>query len=100
MSARQRRGKSERRRQHAATTRAVMSGALATSAAFGLAVPGSASAAVAGVSQARDINQIAAGSSPSTPVEVNGTAFFTAYAPGTGTELWKSDGTSGGTVLV
>src|SRR5439155_18929801 len=32
--------------------------------------------------------------------DVNGTLFFTAFRPDTGTELWKSDGTEGGTVLV
>src|SRR5207249_2478179 len=32
--------------------------------------------------------------------EVNGTLFFTAFRPDTGTELWTSDGTEQGTVLV
>jgi ELWxxDGT repeat protein len=31
---------------------------------------------------------------------VNGTLFFRAYEPSTGCELWKSDGTAAGTVLV
>src|SRR5262249_56684002 len=31
---------------------------------------------------------------------VGGTLFFTAASPGLGTELWKSDGTAEGTVLV
>src|SRR5262245_41736168 len=37
---------------------------------------------------------------PSTLTNVNGTLFFTAYNDTTGRELWKSDGTSAGTVLV
>ncbi len=51
----------------------------------------------------RDINLIvdpSVSSSPSNFVEVNGTVFFTATTPNEGTELWKSDGTSAGTVLV
>jgi trimeric autotransporter adhesin len=39
-------------------------------------------------------------SSPSNLVNVNGTLFFTAYEPTHGGELWKSDGTAKGTVLV
>jgi len=33
-------------------------------------------------------------------VDVNGTLYFTVSTPTTGAELWKSDGTVGGTVLV
>jgi trimeric autotransporter adhesin len=32
--------------------------------------------------------------------EVNGTAFFPAYDPAHGTEMWRSDGTAAGTVMV
>src|SRR5262249_15667379 len=32
--------------------------------------------------------------------DVNGTAFFRAFEPNTGAEVWKSDGTDAGTVLV
>src|SRR5437867_7382248 len=38
-------------------------------------------------------------SNPSELVDVNGTLFFSAYV-GSGYELWKSDGTAAGTVLV
>ena len=34
------------------------------------------------------------------PTEVNGILFFAAFRPDTGWELWKSDGTDAGTVLV
>ncbi|HVK08672.1 MAG TPA: ELWxxDGT repeat protein, partial [Gemmataceae bacterium] len=34
------------------------------------------------------------------PTSISGTLFFTAYNPTSGRELWKSDGTAAGTVLV
>ena len=37
---------------------------------------------------------------PQNLTNVNGTLFFVAYDPTNGTELWKSDGTAAGTVLV
>ncbi|HYG78316.1 MAG TPA: ELWxxDGT repeat protein, partial [Planctomycetota bacterium] len=40
------------------------------------------------------------GSSPALFVEVNGTLFFSASTALTGSELWKSDGTAAGTILV
>jgi ELWxxDGT repeat protein len=40
------------------------------------------------------------GSSPSNFTNVGGTIFFTATDPERGTELWKTDGTTGGTVVV
>ncbi|MBC7820459.1 MAG: matrixin family metalloprotease, partial [Planctomycetaceae bacterium] len=40
------------------------------------------------------------GSFPRELVDVNGTLFFAATTPGAGNELWKSDGTVEGTVLV
>jgi ELWxxDGT repeat protein len=46
----------------------------------------------------RDIN--AAGGFPELLVNVNGTLFFTANDGSNGRELWKSDGTEAGTVLV
>ena len=39
-------------------------------------------------------------SNPSSLVEMGGIAYFAASSPATGTELWKSDGTSAGTLLV
>jgi ELWxxDGT repeat protein len=41
-----------------------------------------------------------AGSNPANLVDVNGTLFFAAATRTTGYELWKSDGTAAGTVLV
>src|SRR5262249_12690661 len=39
-------------------------------------------------------------SNPTTPVDVNGTAYFLANDGTHGRELWKSDGTDAGTVLL
>jgi ELWxxDGT repeat protein len=39
-------------------------------------------------------------SSPSQLTNVNGTLFFTVWSAGTGSQLWKSDGTAAGTVPV
>ena len=49
------------------------------------------------------VSDINSGSGHSTPTDfatVNGTVFFTATNGSHGTELWKSDGTNGGTVMV
>src|SRR5262245_24558144 len=50
----------------------------------------------------RDIDAVAAaiGSDPQRCVQVGTTVFFVASTPQTGYELWKSDGTEAGTVLV
>src|SRR5258708_6998533 len=40
------------------------------------------------------------GSTPSDIVEVSGVAYFSAYTPTYGNELWKSDGTAAGTTMV
>lgn len=51
----------------------------------------------------KDINPGSAGSFPTSGsqlVNVNGTLYFTAFKSGTGWELWKSNGTAAGTVLV
>ncbi|MEB3831470.1 ELWxxDGT repeat protein, partial [Phormidium sp. CCY1219] len=48
----------------------------------------------------KDINSGSGGSSPKNLTNINGTRYFTAYDGTNGTELWKSDGTEGGTVLV
>jgi ELWxxDGT repeat protein len=42
----------------------------------------------------------ARGSSPGQMTNVNGTLFFSVWNAGTGSQLWKSDGTEAGTVLV
>jgi ELWxxDGT repeat protein len=47
-----------------------------------------------------DIAPGATGSFPSLFANVNGTLYFAASHPTYGNELWKSDGTAGGTVLV
>jgi ELWxxDGT repeat protein len=50
----------------------------------------------------KDINPVltTAGSDPAHSVEINGVLYFQANGEGYGAELWKSDGTSTGTVLV
>ncbi len=50
----------------------------------------------------KDINLTPAtdGANPSNLIDINGTVFFTASTPTTGPELWKSNGTAAGTVLV
>ena len=52
------------------------------------------------VSLLKDINAITASSDPSSMVEVNGAYYFAADDGLTGPELWKTDGTEAGTVLV
>ncbi|HEX2700132.1 MAG TPA: ELWxxDGT repeat protein [Acidimicrobiales bacterium] len=58
----------------------------------------------AGTVQVKDIQPGAGGGVPSAFAAVGSTAYFSATdgatAPATGTELWKSDGTGAGTVLV
>ena len=48
----------------------------------------------------KDINPGPATSNPSYLTNVNGILFFAADSPSTGKELWKSNGTAAGTVLV
>jgi trimeric autotransporter adhesin len=50
----------------------------------------------------KDINTTLSltGSNPANFTDVSGTVFFTASTPTFGTELWKSDGTPAGTVMV
>ncbi|MGL4511848.1 MAG: ELWxxDGT repeat protein [Lacipirellulaceae bacterium] len=48
----------------------------------------------------RDINTVTLSSSPTTAVQVGAIFYFMAFEPATGHELWKSDGTEAGTVLV
>jgi hypothetical protein len=47
----------------------------------------------------KDINS-SGDSNPALLIDVNGTLFFTAVSDASGTELWKSDGTEAGTVMV
>src|SRR6516225_438804 len=47
----------------------------------------------------KDINPFSVGSNPQNLTDVDGTLFFTAN-DGSGPELWKTDGTAAGTVLV
>lgn len=46
-----------------------------------------------------DINRTAASSSPSVAVDVGGIAYFAASNGANGSELWKSDGTTAGTLF-
>ncbi|MDF2187904.1 ELWxxDGT repeat protein [Paraflavitalea sp. CAU 1676] len=53
----------------------------------------------------KDINEVkpassALGSNPKGMLEINGVTYFTATMKTTGTELWKTDGTAAGTMLV
>ncbi len=60
----------------------------------------------AGTVMVKDINPgsgsslLAAGNVNTQLINVNGALFFTAFQPGTGRELWRSDGTVNGTTLV
>src|SRR5262249_60875323 len=54
----------------------------------------------AGTVLVKDITPGAGSGFPGNLTSVNGTLFFTATDPATGTELWKRDGTAAGTVLV
>src|SRR5687767_9334820 len=49
---------------------------------------------------AKDINANTLPSNPNSFTTVGTTTFFVATTPGTGQELWKTDGTAGGTTLV
>jgi len=65
--------------------------------------PGTARAQTGPARVVRDINTTptsSSGSSPGNLVEFRGLAFFTAFSLETGAELWKSDGTEAGTLLV
>ena len=48
----------------------------------------------------RDIFPGIKGSAPDNFTEVNGNLYFTAFSPAGGLEVWKSDGSLGGTVMV
>jgi ELWxxDGT repeat protein len=52
------------------------------------------------VDMLKDINTTATGAGPSHLTTVGSTLFFTQSSPGLGEELWKTDGTAAGTVLV
>src|SRR5687768_8954273 len=65
-----------------------------------LPLPASTAAAVVPVEMLQDINTTAVGEGPDHLTAVGSTLFFTQSTPGTGDELWKTDGTSTGTVLV
>lgn len=51
-------------------------------------------------SPVKDIFSGIGGSNPEELINVNGTLYFSATNDGNGTELWKSDGTTSGTVMV
>src|SRR2546427_256640 len=68
---------------------------LAWTAAWSSAAPGQETAVLV-----KDINTTGADSSPRSLANVTGTLFFAASDPIHGVELWKSDGTTAGTVRV
>jgi ELWxxDGT repeat protein len=55
---------------------------------------------ILGLTLFKDINPGTNGSYPSNFINLNNTLYFTADDPTNGNELWKSDGTSAGTVLL
>lgn len=65
-----------------------------------LPVPPSTAAVVVPVEMLTDINTTATGAGPTHLTAVGSTLFFTQSTPGFGEELWKTDGTGPGTVLV
>jgi ELWxxDGT repeat protein len=75
-------------------------------AAAGMSLGVAARAGAQSAFQVKDINGVSASTNPWYPTSVHGalfepsTLFFTADVAGTGRELWKSDGTDLGTVLV
>jgi ELWxxDGT repeat protein len=75
---------------------------LVVSATIGLAGPdvSAASAASFTASEVANLQTAAAGDHARNLTAVGSETFFTAYEPGFGNELWKSDGTAGGTVMV
>lgn len=72
--------------------------ALTTALAATLALTSFAQAATTRL--VKDINPGPDGSQIQQPVAYKGQAFFAAFTPAKGTELWKSDGTKAGTKLV
>lgn len=52
------------------------------------------------ISMVSDINAVSTDFRPENFILVGNTTFFTATTPDSGTELWKTDGTTAGTVLV
>src|ERR1700753_2457132 len=98
MSARQRKAKSERRRQHGGRARqpaavrralapATLTGVLATTLTLGIAGPELSAAKAAtdsttfSTAELKNINTVPAGGQPSQTTDVGGTVFFTAYDP-------------------
>lgn len=91
--------KNRRRRLRQSSAR---SGAAVAVTALGLSGLGMAPALAASTDPhaVTDIRPGADGSDPGSKVVVGNTVFFAADTSGAGTELWKSDGTAAGTVLV
>jgi ELWxxDGT repeat protein len=101
MSARERRAKTRREQKRTmprAAAPVAVSGALIAAALVGM--PASAEAVTLTTSRVANINTVGIGSSPSDITVVGNTGYFAAYKPGVGNELWKTDGTAGGTSLV
>ena len=82
------------------TVSALVAGLAVAAAALLGSVPGAAAQSPAFLVRDVDARFAPQSSNPNQFVALDDTTFFTAAAADTGTELWRSDGSAAGTVLV